>query len=155
MHLKVNPWHGLLKLCQKSYNLWLSLIDSCHKLTNASMPFIVWMLSCYGMHIGERKNGMCVVFCRMWVKSIMFGRIRYTIFCRMFCLCDFYLIIRCYLYNCYNYYFVVFLQLSLLNTFAALQTLENESVWRKWKSEGSFFFLFNCMPSNKSITLHS
>jgi len=54
------------------------------------MPFIVWMLSCYGMHIGERKNGMCVMFCRMWVKSIMFGRIRYTIFCRMCGLYGFY-----------------------------------------------------------------
>ena len=32
------------------------------------MPFIVWMLSRYGMHIEERKNGMCVIFCRKWVK---------------------------------------------------------------------------------------
>ena len=32
------------------------------------MPFIVWMLSRYGMHIEERKNGICVIFYRKWVK---------------------------------------------------------------------------------------
>ena len=87
LYPKVNPWHGLLKPWHKSLNLWLGLVNPCHGLTNTSSSFVVWMLRFHGMHIEERKNGTCVIFCRKWVKSMVCGRIWYNIFCRKWDFC--------------------------------------------------------------------